>query len=198
MEAGSLLVGGDGEGPLSGGGFAEVNPPPVGGFDLVPQLAGSVLADRVGVGGSVGVVVQAGPGSGPGVEKPQHGFLDHLLTGLRGLSSIGFDLLYLGRCPLEPDQPVRPGVVAPGYSHCSFAYLLARRALYVLLGAGLEQALVPIDEFLPALYLDHPRPDLRARFPRRLTALAFDPPLARQRPKTDAGSDTEDSTFTGS
>ena len=125
-------------------------------------------------------------------------FLDDLLTGLRRVVPDSlFDLLYLGRYPLEPerDQPARAGFVSPAYSHCTFGYLLTRPALDLLLAARLERAVVPVDEFLPSLYIDHPRPDLRARFPRRLTALAFDPPLVRQRPKDEAGSDTEDSDF---
>lgn len=54
---------------------------------------------------------------------------------------------------------------------------------------------MPVDEFLPALYHPHPRQDVRRRFPLRLRALAFDPPLVTQRPKTEAGSDTEASAF---
>lgn len=127
---------------------------------------------------------------------PVPNFLDELLSGLRYLDGrVVFDLLYLGRYPLEPDEPVAPGFVAPGYSHCSFAYLITRRALDVFLEARLDQAIVPVDEFLPACYTDHPRADLRARFPRRLTALAFEPPVVRQLPKDQAGSDTEDSDF---
>ncbi len=125
-------------------------------------------------------------------------FLDQLLTGLdRLIQHRPFDLLYLGRVPLEPehDRPVLHGLVAPAYSHCTFGYLLTRAAVDLLLATHLERAIVPVDEFLPAQYIDHPRADLRARFPRQLKALAFDPPLVRQRPKDEAGSDTEDSHF---
>jgi collagen beta-1,O-galactosyltransferase len=125
-------------------------------------------------------------------------FLEVLLGGLRQLGQsepIGFDLLYLGRYPLQPDRPAGPGFVAPGYSHCTFSYLVTRRALGILLETRLDQAIVPIDEFLPSLYVDHPRPDLRARFPRQLIALAFEPPLVHQLPKSEAGSDTEESDF---
>lgn len=124
-------------------------------------------------------------------------FLDELLAGLRQLAQHSpFDLLYLGRFPLEPghDQPALDGFVTPAYSHCTFGYLLTRPAIDLLLATHLGRANVPVDEFLPLfLYIDHPRPDLRTRFPRQLTALAFDPPLVRQCPKDDAGSDTEDS-----
>ncbi|MFI7189991.1 glycosyltransferase family 25 protein [Nocardia nova] len=125
-------------------------------------------------------------------------FLSHLLDGLNLLQqqSISFDLLYLGRYPLEPDRPAPlPRFVYPGYSHCSYAYLVTRSALAGLLAAGLAEAVIPIDEFLPAMYQPHARPDLHARFPPQLTALAFDPPLVTQRPKLEAGSDTEDSEF---
>ncbi|MER6971154.1 glycosyltransferase family 25 protein [Nocardioides sp. NPDC000445] len=124
-------------------------------------------------------------------------FLEDLLEGLGRLDGhhARFDLLYLGRYLLDPDQEAVPGFVAPGYSHCTFGYLLTRPALGVLLATQLESAVVPVDEFLPSLYIDHPRADLRARFPRQLTALAFDPPIVHQRPKDDAGSDTEDSAF---
>jgi glycosyl transferase, family 25 len=131
------------------------------------------------------------------VLKPH--FVDILLRSLDRLASYdehaGFDLLYLGRCPLEPDHAAITGFVKPGYSHCTFAYLLTRHAVTVLLAARLEQAIVPVDEFLPATYIAHPRADLRARFPPQLRALAFDPPLVRQLPKEVAGSDTEDSGF---
>ncbi len=126
---------------------------------------------------------------------PAHDMLSHLLAGLDILNSTRFDLLYLGRFPLEADRPAVPGMVVPGYSHCTFGYVLHRRALPVLLATDLHRAIVPIDEFLPAMYLDHPRRDVRRRFPRRLTALAFDPPLVTQRPKHEAGSDTENSAF---
>lgn len=107
----------------------------------------------------------------------------------------GFGLLYLGRFPLEPDQALEPGIVRPGYSHCTFGYLVSRASLAVLLAAGLDRAVIPVDEFLPALYLDHQRHDVRARFPRCLDAVALDPPLVRQLPKDTWGSDTEDSAF---
>ncbi|MGH3915285.1 MAG: glycosyltransferase family 25 protein [Pseudonocardiaceae bacterium] len=123
-------------------------------------------------------------------------FLGDLVEGLDRLTRHSpFDLLYLGRYLLDPDQPTLPGFVSPGYSHCTFGYLLTRSALDILLATHLEHAIVPVDEFLPSLYIDHPRADLRARFPRQLIAFAFAPPLVRQRPKDEAGSDTEDSDF---
>ncbi|MFI8974199.1 glycosyltransferase family 25 protein [Nocardia asteroides] len=121
-----------------------------------------------------------------------------LMEGLSRLEAADqtFDLLYLGRFPLDPDTPTSvPGIVQPGYSHCSFAYLITRAGLRTVLSTDLAKAIVPIDEFLPALYTPHPRPDIRRRFPPTLSALAFAPPLATQRDKTEAGSDTEESEY---
>lgn len=64
-----------------------------------------------------------------------------------------------------------------------------------MLSSRLEDALIPVDEFLPALYLDHPRADVRRRYPRRLHAYAFEPPLVADLPYEEAGSDTEASEF---
>src|SRR5262249_53211318 len=74
-------------------------------------------------------------------------FLAALLTGLRQIVSRDpFDLLYLGRFPLEPqrDQPVIAGFVSPAYSHCTYGYLLTRPALDALLAAHVERAIVPV------------------------------------------------------
>lgn len=124
-------------------------------------------------------------------------FTDLLLHGLREIAQYRqFQLVYLGRFPLEPDrEPVSPGFVVPGYAHCTFGYVLTRQAVTAVLDARLGRAIIPIDEFLPTMYIDHPRPDIRVRFPKRLTALAFEPPIVRQLPKTEAGSDTENSAF---
>lgn len=106
-----------------------------------------------------------------------------------------FDLLYLGRYPLAPDQTVSARLVVPGYSHCTFGYVVRTSTLPQLLATRLDQAIIPIDEFLSAMYVDHPRLDVRRRFPRQASALACLPPLVTQRPKADAGSDTEDTPY---
>jgi collagen beta-1,O-galactosyltransferase len=74
----------------------------------------------------------------------------------------------------------------PGLSYGTHAYLLRRAALGVLLAARLEEAVIPVDEFLPCMYMDHPRADLRAHFPHRLRALAFVPPIVGDPPGGDS------------
>ena len=69
----------------------------------------------------------------------------------------------------------------------------AALGLELLTTAGLDEAIVHLDEFLPAMFMDHPRADMRAKFPRRLRALAARPQLALQIHTQFSGSDTLDS-----
>jgi glycosyl transferase, family 25 len=128
--------------------------------------------------------------------------LDHcaerLASRLMRLSAIDphWDLLYLGRWPLDDeDHAVAEGIVQPGYSYCTFGYLLSASGLRTVLNCGFERALIPVDELIPALYMDHPREDIRSLYPKRLRAYALKPPLVKQLPKDEAGSDTEASPF---
>jgi glycosyl transferase, family 25 len=90
---------------------------------------------------------------------------------------------------------VTEGIVHPGYSYCTFGYLLSASGLRRVLNCGFERALIPVDELLPALYMDHPREDIRLLYPKRLRAYAVEPALITQLPKDEAGSDTEASPF---
>jgi glycosyl transferase, family 25 len=116
-----------------------------------------------------------------------------LQSRLARLSTIDphWDLLYLGRWALDDqDHAVAEGIVRPGYG-----YVLSASGLAALLNCGFERALIPVDELIPALYLDHPREDIRSLYPKRLRAYALEPPLITQLPKEEAGSDTEASAF---
>jgi collagen beta-1,O-galactosyltransferase len=121
----------------------------------------------------------------------------HLTIGLKTLTKLDptWELVYLGRWLRGTDMPFADGFVRPGYSFCTFGYLLNADGLDKVLAAGFEQALIPVDEFLPALYMDHPRADVRERYHKCLNAYAFEPPLVTQLPKDEAGSDTEASEF---
>jgi collagen beta-1,O-galactosyltransferase len=122
-------------------------------------------------------------------------FLSRLEDGLARLAATdpSWDLVYLGRHALEPDTPVAPGIVRPGFSYCTYGYAVSALGVQKLLATNYDQALLPPDELLPALYLNHPRPDIRARYPRSLAAYAFEPPLVTQLPRDAWGTDTEDS-----
>jgi len=124
-------------------------------------------------------------------------FMTRLHDGLQRLSAVDpdWDLLYLGRYPLAPDAPVVPGIVRPGFSYSTFAYVLTRRAVSKVLATNFDRAIIPVDELLPALYVDHPRADVRRRYPRILRAYAFEPPLVGSFSREVSGTDTEDSDF---
>ncbi|TVZ03864.1 aspartate aminotransferase family protein [Trebonia kvetii] len=95
----------------------------------------------------------------------------------------------------DEDRPVTEGIVRPGFSYCTFGYLLSASGLRKVLSCGFERALIPVDELLPALCMDHPREDIRLLYPKRLSAHALEPALITQLPKREAGSDTESSAF---
>jgi collagen beta-1,O-galactosyltransferase len=109
-----------------------------------------------------------------------------------------WDLCYIGRRRMGPPFTDAPGpepracggLVVPTFSYCTHAYALSPRGARKLLASGLEKALVPVDELLPALYTTHPRDDVRAQFAHadRLRAYAIVPDLARQ---ADAPSEVE-------
>jgi collagen beta-1,O-galactosyltransferase len=105
-----------------------------------------------------------------------------------------WDFLYLGRVGLQGDLPTgSSGIVKPGYSHCAYGYALSGRGLVKLLSVRFRKAIMPVDEFLPALFMDHPRPDVRARYGPCLNAYALQEDIVFQLPKDHWGSDTEDS-----
>ncbi|MGW4420937.1 glycosyltransferase family 25 protein [Streptosporangium sp. NPDC004631] len=123
-------------------------------------------------------------------------FQTRLLRGLNSLDDLEEPMLiYLGRDPQEPDAPRENGFLAPGFSYGSYGYLVNRTAVQAFLASDLHRGIIPMDEFLPAMYLDHPRTDVRRRYSKRIRALAFEPPLVTQLPKREAGSDTELSAF---
>lgn len=108
----------------------------------------------------------------------------------------GWGLIYLGRV-LQHGQVDRPlkgtGLVKPGFSYCTYGYILSRLGLDQVLDAHLEENLIPSDEFLAACYTMHPRRDISRLFPPVLHAYAASPDLVYQRTKRDGGSDTETS-----
>lgn len=115
-----------------------------------------------------------------------------------------WDLCYAGRHrltvapfvsePVPDEERLAEGLVIPGFSYCTHAYAVSARGAQRLLSAGLERNILPVDEFLPALYTHHPRADVRAIFGEgtRLRAAALVPELARQ---CDTASDTEASSL---
>lgn len=96
-----------------------------------------------------------------------------------------WDLIYLlsahyGLRGSEETVPVEGSVLRlSGHRKLTTAYLVSRRGMEKIAESGFRQEIFAIDDFLPALYCDHPRPDVR-RLPsveavraRSFVALAF-------------------------
>jgi hypothetical protein len=95
-------------------------------------------------------------------------------------AGVSWDLLYVGRNRLGPaaaETPVVPGVTRAAFSSCTHAYVVSREgaAKLVAMADGGRLPCVPVDDLLPALYAEHPRPDLAswARTQPRLEAFAM-------------------------
>ena len=88
-----------------------------------------------------------------------------------------WDIILLGRTPLDKnDQEVGLNYfVKPGYSYQAHAYILSKSGLKKIQNnwETLRNNLIPTDEFLPALYSKHPRPDIDAMYPNKINALAL-------------------------
>ena len=85
-------------------------------------------------------------------------------------------------------------LVKPGYSYCAHAYIVTAGACEKLLSVGYEKEMIAVDEFLPAMFHQHPRRDVGMRFRLRepLRAFAITPVQSLQANTKD--SDTEQST----
>ena len=72
-----------------------------------------------------------------------------------------WDFCYLGRNKIKEDQSeVSNNLVIPGYSYNLHAYMLSDSGIKNLLQFSFENKIMPVDEFVPATFCDHPRQDL--------------------------------------
>lgn len=113
-----------------------------------------------------------------------------------------WDFCYLGRGrivlppfiegSIRPEASLSDHLVKPTASYDMHAYALSLRGARKLIETGYLQKIVPLDEFVPALYARHPRDDMRELFGPgdRLRAAAVEPSLLRQSRK-EGESDTE-------
>lgn len=106
-----------------------------------------------------------------------------------------WDLLYLGRERVEPDRGMSGAFALPGFSYCTHGYALSAKGLLKLLSTDLPEGIIPVDEFLPAMYMAHPRPDVAARFAAVIAAYGLVRDIVMQQDEAIWGSDTEASPF---
>lgn len=80
---------------------------------------------------------------------------------LNELDQIDWDFCYLGRNKLKADkEEVSANLVIPNYSYNLHAYMLSGSGIENLLQYSFENKIMPVDEFVPATFCDHPRQDL--------------------------------------
>jgi glycosyl transferase family 25 len=117
-----------------------------------------------------------------------------------------WDLIYLGRRLLGDDDhigcihvgknnPTHHEIVSPGFSYRSSSYLLSQRGIKKLVSSKYNNCIIPVDEFLPAMYMEHPREDINKIFTPQLSAYAIKPAISGQLPKDLVGRDTEESEY---
>src|SRR5688572_25146127 len=66
-----------------------------------------------------------------------------------------WELLYLGRASNGGDIPQEGGMVIPGYSDGSFAYLLNANAIQKILASGYDKCIIPTGDFLSVMHGQH-------------------------------------------
>lgn len=94
-----------------------------------------------------------------------------------------WDLIYLGRKQVNPEKEVAvpglPGLVVAGYSYWTLAYVLSLAGARKLLASRPLHRMLPVDEFLPIMFDQHPNEQYKAHFwPRDLRAFSARPLLA--------------------
>jgi len=73
-----------------------------------------------------------------------------------------WDMLYLGRNPLETDKAVvNEHIVIPRSSYNLHSYVLSKTGVQKLIDQSFEKQIMPVDEFMIATYTEHMRSDLR-------------------------------------
>ncbi|XP_027412228.1 inactive glycosyltransferase 25 family member 3 isoform X1 [Bos indicus] len=94
-----------------------------------------------------------------------------------------WDLIYLGRKQVNPEEEAvvegLPHLVAAGYSYWTLAYVLSLAGARKLLASQPLRRMLPVDEFLPIMFDQHPNEQYKAHFwPRDLQAFSARPLLA--------------------
>ena len=120
--------------------------------------------------------------------------------------SLDWDLIYLGRKIMRSndenyDKTIEKFLIEPSYSHWTIGYALSLRGAQILVNENPIQKLLPVDEYLPIMYDQHPNLSWKQHYNnRKLKAYAFHPPILT--PTHYFGepnyiSDTENTTIVG-
>ncbi|XP_065188003.1 procollagen galactosyltransferase 1-like [Sycon ciliatum] len=115
--------------------------------------------------------------------KFEPGFNQRLIATLDEIEqlNLAWDLIYLGRKRLEGVENWVPGskyLVTPNYSYWTVAYLLSARGARKLLKQEPLTNILPVDEYLPIMFDNHPRDNWKLKYSiRDLVAFSVHPLL---------------------
>ncbi|XP_070374737.1 inactive glycosyltransferase 25 family member 3 isoform X4 [Equus asinus] len=115
-------------------------------------------------------------------ESNFRGRLEQLMEEVEA-EKLPWDLIYLGRKQVNPEEEAvvegLPHLVVAGYSYWTLAYLLSLAGARKLLASQPLRRMLPVDEFLPIMFDQHPNEQYKAHFwPRDLRAFSARPLLA--------------------
>jgi GR25 family glycosyltransferase involved in LPS biosynthesis len=105
------------------------------------------------------------------VERPLNELTDQELIGHQYSN---WDLCYLGRFVFEDEvqEKITPNLVKPGNSYNAHAYMITREGAQKLVDGNLHSNIIPVDEYIPALYMGHRREDINAIFSKSMLAIS--------------------------
>uniref|UniRef100_A0A452VA96 Cerebral endothelial cell adhesion molecule n=1 Tax=Ursus maritimus TaxID=29073 RepID=A0A452VA96_URSMA len=115
-------------------------------------------------------------------ESNFRGRLERLMEEVEA-EKLPWDLIYLGRKQVNPEEEAAveglPHLVVAGYSYWTLAYVLSLAGARKLLASQPLRRMLPVDEFLPIMFDQHPNEQYKAHFwPRDLRAFSARPLLA--------------------
>jgi hypothetical protein len=87
-------------------------------------------------------------------------------------TTLPWELLYLGRVSNGGDISAEGGLVTPGYSSGSFAYIITSSGINKIINSGYDQHLISTGEFLTAMHHAHPDKKVTSLCNGHLVALA--------------------------
>jgi len=79
-------------------------------------------------------------------------FIEKLKTTINRLNGIDWDMCYLGRKKMNPDEselPIKEGLLYPSYSYWSIGYLINKKFCNNIIQSNLLTNIIAIDEYLP-------------------------------------------------
>ena len=81
-------------------------------------------------------------------------------------------------------------IVKPNFSYCTYGYVLSKSGVAKIRKYNVHEGIIPADEFLSSTFIEHPRPDVKLKYPPALKAYALNPHIVHQREFEIVGSDT--------